>query len=142
MKPPDWEAQWRLALRWFQVAETDVLAARFCMDGKPPLIGIAAYHCQQAAEKILKGLLIRAARPVRKTHNLDAIADEVIASTEGIADRIAFCRIFTSWGMLGRYPQAGQPDTEPPTAEQVGETAKGLAQLLEFARHLGSKTET
>jgi hypothetical protein len=37
----------------------------------PPALGEAAYHCQQAAEKLVKDLLVAAAVAFRKTHDID-----------------------------------------------------------------------
>jgi hypothetical protein len=36
----------------------DVAAARLCLTPAEPLMGIVAYHCQQAAEKLMKAALI------------------------------------------------------------------------------------
>jgi HEPN domain len=37
--------------------------------------GQGAYNCQQAAEKLIKGLLVLAAAPFRKTHDLDELSE-------------------------------------------------------------------
>ena len=43
--------------RWLGVAAEDSRVARACLGMDPPALGIAADLCQQAAEKILNGLL-------------------------------------------------------------------------------------
>ena len=50
--------QSELARRWLETAGRDLLAARNCIDGPHFLPGIAAYHCQQAGEKLVKAALI------------------------------------------------------------------------------------
>ncbi len=46
------------------------------MTGTPPLLSVSAFHCQQAAEKLLKAALVRAGVRPRKTHDLTSLADE------------------------------------------------------------------
>jgi HEPN domain-containing protein len=40
---------------WLARADEDLRAVRPCLDAPPPVLGVAAYHCQQAAEKLIKG---------------------------------------------------------------------------------------
>ena len=42
------------AKAWLAKADEDLAAIRACLDAERPLLGIAAYHCQQAAEKLIK----------------------------------------------------------------------------------------
>lgn len=142
MTPPDWQGQWLLASTWLDVAEADARVAGLCLGAQPPLAGIAAYHCQQAAEKILKGLLIRVARPIRRTHDLDVIAEDVVASMPSVGARIAFCRPLTAWGSLGRYPLVGEADVQPPSPDQVRQALRSLTDLLAFARQSGPASGT
>jgi HEPN domain-containing protein len=65
----------REAASWLAIAREDVRVARGCMSLNPPAYGVAAYHCQQAAEKLVKGLLVAASTPFRKTHDMDELAD-------------------------------------------------------------------
>ena len=37
---------------WLQKAAEDLRAAAHARSASPPLLGIAAFHCQQAAEKV------------------------------------------------------------------------------------------
>lgn len=61
------------AERWLGVAAEDSRVARACLDIDPPALGIAAYLCQQAAEKILKGMLIVAEVEFTLTHDLERL---------------------------------------------------------------------
>lgn len=71
---PELEAERRLeAARWLAVAVSDVRIAGVALELGPPLPGVAAYHCQQAAEKLMKGLLVLAGAPFAKTHDLEKI---------------------------------------------------------------------
>jgi HEPN domain-containing protein len=56
--------QWEEALLWLDEAEQDILAAGILLD---KVVDQSAFHVQQAAEKILKALLVARRRDVRKT---------------------------------------------------------------------------
>lgn len=45
-------------LPWLAVVERDLKAARNCLFGPEPTEEAAAYHCQQAAEKLVKAVLV------------------------------------------------------------------------------------
>lgn len=42
---------------WLAKADRELASARRLLDGNPPYLDTAVYHCQQAAEKALKALL-------------------------------------------------------------------------------------
>ena len=45
-------------LPWLAVVERDLKAARNCLFGPEPTEEAATYHCQQAAEKLVKAILV------------------------------------------------------------------------------------
>ena len=66
------------ALEWIAKAERDLEAAKrmiICLD---PLLDTGAYHCQQAAEKALKGWLTFRSVSVTKTHDLVHLVRECV----------------------------------------------------------------
>ncbi|NUO84265.1 HEPN domain-containing protein, partial [candidate division KSB1 bacterium] len=44
-----------VAQEWFKIAESDLASAIFLQNLHPLPVEIICYHCQQAAEKYLKG---------------------------------------------------------------------------------------
>ncbi|MGA2723187.1 MAG: HEPN domain-containing protein [Bryobacteraceae bacterium] len=54
---------------WFAKAFNDLRAAEALTATTPPLFDEAVFHCQQAAEKALKGFLACNGCAFRKTHN-------------------------------------------------------------------------
>lgn len=56
--------------RWLKRADIDLTAIRNLLYGPEPSAESAAYHCQQAAEKIMKAGLITAGLHPPKEHNL------------------------------------------------------------------------
>jgi HEPN domain-containing protein len=73
------DARAREVAEWLGRARADIRAADVDLAAQPPLLGDAAFHCQQAAEKALKGLLTCNDRVFEKTHDIEPL---VIASLE------------------------------------------------------------
>jgi HEPN domain-containing protein len=114
--PPD-SVRIAEARPWFVKAEHDIRAASVLLAATPPLLGEAAYHCQQAAEKSLKGYLSWHDLPFGKTHDLAAIGGLCVtndASLESVCQRADRLSVF-AWAF--RYP--GDPDE--PTRIEVEE---------------------
>ncbi|SDC62474.1 MULTISPECIES: HEPN domain-containing protein [unclassified Candidatus Frackibacter] len=55
---------------WFTLAEKDLKSAQFLKDMHPASLGIICYHCQQSAEKYLKGYMIFQNEKIIRTHDL------------------------------------------------------------------------
>lgn len=77
MIPPDGDHR-LIARRWVLVADRDIRSAEACLGGADPIPEAAAYHCQQAAEKLIKGLLVLAQTHFRKTHDMEVLRDVVV----------------------------------------------------------------
>jgi HEPN domain-containing protein len=74
--------------RWFAIANRDIRSAHACLNADPSIPETAAYHCQQAVEKLAKGLLVLAQVPFRKTHDLVALRDLVVAHFPDLAESL------------------------------------------------------
>ena len=71
----DAEAKSQLTREWLVKAQHDLRAARCLSVENPPILDVAIYHCQQAAEKALKGLLVYSDFRFGKTHELKVLVD-------------------------------------------------------------------
>jgi len=58
------------AKEWFKIAESDLSSAAFLQEMRPTPVEIICYHCQQSAEKYLKGFLSLKEEEIQKTHDL------------------------------------------------------------------------
>ena len=58
---------------WLSRAKLDLRAAERLLQSEPALVEPALFHCQQAAEKALKGYLVWSDRTFSKTHDLIAL---------------------------------------------------------------------
>lgn len=116
---------------WLARADEDLRAVRLCLDARPPLLGVAAYHCQQAAEKLIKGLLVLAAMAFRKTHDLDELSEAAVAAHPHLEPLLAHLRVRTYWGFAFRYPMPGESEAgqQPPKPAEIEETLGHLSDL-------------
>ena len=64
---------------WFRKAKADLRAAEHALLAQPPLLEDLFFHCQQVAEKALKGFLVWNSQPFRKTHSLEEIGELCLA---------------------------------------------------------------
>ena len=79
MNADEIEIRRREAARWLAIAEEDLRVSRGCLKLEIPAPGSAAYHCQQAAEKVVKGLLVIAGAAFTRTHDMDELVDLALA---------------------------------------------------------------
>ena len=107
--------QRREAGRWLAVAAADMRAVRLCLEADEPMLGIAAYHCQQAAEKVVKGMLVMAGIPFAKTHDMARLGDLAASRYADFMPLLAEIGRLTIWGYAYRYPSLEDvPEPEPP----------------------------
>lgn len=100
---------------WFQKAANDLRGAEIDLAASPPLIEDALFHCQQAAEKALKGFLTAHDRPFRKTHDLDELGRACEEIDSSLRSALLPARDLTIFAWEFRYPGA----TAVPTMDEA-----------------------
>ena len=80
MKSSDPHARWEAVEDRLAVAREGRRVAAVCLATDPTLRGVAAFHCQQAVEKLLKGFLMLAGKRSPKTHSLEQLGAMAQAS--------------------------------------------------------------
>lgn len=89
---------------WFDFANKDISSAKYLLDMRPVPIEIICYHCEQAAEKVLKGYLIHQDVEPPRTHDLRLIC-KMCADIDETFDEISqSCVNLTPYGVQPRYP--------------------------------------
>ena len=101
--------------RWLAKAERDLYAARTGMGADPPLLDDAAFHCQQAVEKVLKAFLVGHGQSFRKTHLLVEIGMQCVEVDSSLLLLVERVRPLTDYAWRFRYPG----ETEIPTEEEA-----------------------
>ena len=110
---------------WLMKSHRDLGAARRLLEGGKAYSDIAVYHCQQAAEKAIKGYLTYRDIVFEKTHNLVALLAFCIP-LEPKFDRLEeAAEILTPYATEFRYPG----DVTEPSKE---ETQQALAMAENF----------
>ena len=66
-------AKLELVRNWLTIAYHDLAAAKKLSTGSDPYFDVAVYHCQQAAEKAVKGFLVFHDQPFEKTHDIGVL---------------------------------------------------------------------
>lgn len=119
MKGADPRARWEAVNDWLAVAQMDRRGAEVLLAADPPEVGLAAYHCQQAAEKLLKGFLTLAGRRGGKTRALDALGGAAARSFPEIAELAAAVKGWSGWAVDFRYPARKGRAKQPPEVEEL-----------------------
>ena len=103
MQPLDPEAE-SLLRQWIEKADADLeVARRMAAEAADNLRirEIVGFHCQQAAEKYLKGLLTRCQIEFPKTHDIKTLLQ---LAGDPVADSLSGARWLTPFGVEIRYP--------------------------------------
>jgi HEPN domain-containing protein len=77
------EAKKNLVRSWLTKARHDLGSAQLLANEANPYLDTAIYHCQQAAEKVLKAFLVYHDTDFEKKHNLSVLVD-LCAAIESI----------------------------------------------------------
>jgi len=107
-------------LGWLARARMDLRGAEVDLAASPPLCGDAAFHCQQAIEKVLKAFLTWHDQPFRKTHDLVELGGQAAQLASELEPLLRSTAPLTEYAWRFRYP--GEP-AEP----SVGEARAALA---------------
>lgn len=94
----------KVANEWFQYADTDLEAAKFLKTMRPTPLGIICYHCQQSAEKYLKGFVAFNGGEIQRTHDLVSLNKMCASFYSDFNDILNDCINLTDYGVQTRYP--------------------------------------
>jgi HEPN domain-containing protein len=124
MSAADPQDIWSTVEQWIAHARSDRRAADACLNAHPPLLDAASFHCQQAAEKLLKAALVWAEVPFRKTHDLVELGTAVAGIHPFLTGVVAIVEPWTTWNIAYRYPGDDVHDSLP--SPEVILTALGV----------------
>ena len=89
---------------WLGKAANDLRGAHIDLDADPPFIEDALFHCQQAAEKTLKGFLTAHDTPFKKTHDLDELGRACLELDSSLSKSVQLATPLTVFAWEFRYP--------------------------------------
>jgi len=102
---------------WLRNAARDLRAAKHDLAAIPPLLADAAFHCQQAVEKVFKAFLMWHSVPFRKTHSLEELGEQCLDVNSTLRALIDCAVPLTEYAWQFRYPG----DPEEPSFDEVKE---------------------
>jgi HEPN domain-containing protein len=110
---------------WVAKAENDLLNIRNNLASAKVPWDTVCFHAQQAAEKMLKALLVSQGRTLARTHDLVALLAEAVAAGHALESVEAECSLLAPYAVLLRYPAA-----LPEPTEQEGRDAVAAAERV------------
>ncbi len=124
--PPELTPKEQVVRGWLAKASNDLESARCLLDRQAPILDTACFHCQQAAEKALKALLILHEREPPRTHSIGVLLDVGVDCDRRLAGLRADCEWLTAYAVETRYPDSAAE----PTLEKAGEALRGAEELF------------
>lgn len=121
-------AREELVRSWLIKAHRDLLSAHELASAKMPLLDTAAYHCQQAAEKAVKGYLLFHDVRFEKSHDIVLLVWQAIDVDPSFSALIEIARLLTPLAVEFRYPG----DFVEPEQEEFQEAYTAAQSLYAF----------
>ena len=98
-------------LEWFRFADMDLALAEYVVSMHPQPLESICYHCQQAAEKYLKGFLLAKGMMPPRTHECQQLCDMCVAIDPAFEELDDACETLTQYGVQPRYPHKMEIET-------------------------------
>ncbi|HEU0264691.1 MAG TPA: HEPN domain-containing protein, partial [Geobacterales bacterium] len=117
-----------LVKSWLIKAYRDLLSARELAEAAAPLLDTAAYHCQQAAEKAIKGYLLFHDVRFEKSHDIELLVSQAKTVDQGFSACVEAARLLTPLAVEYRYPG----DYVEPEPEEYREAFHAAQTIFDF----------
>jgi HEPN domain-containing protein len=98
------EAKRQLIQSWLIKAQHDLASAHILAAHDSPLLDTAIYHCQQAAEKAVKGFLVFCDQEFERVHDVEALIKAATPYQAGFSAWAEVGRLLTPYARMFRYP--------------------------------------
>ena len=137
MRTPE-QVKWDFVQQWLGKAQQDLRAAKVLLSGELEDFDPVGFHAQQAAEKLIKAVLVRHQIEFPKTHDLARLRKLLAQVDRALAGSLAPLDALTPFGVEFRYPGSAQIVTHDQgsqllqLAEDLRETV--LAHLAPYLR--------
>lgn len=122
------EAQRDEVKHWLTKSQRDLQAAQILLSSETYVLDSAVYHCQQAAEKALKGYLAHQKLELVKTHDLTELIKLCIPFSSTFECLKAAAKTLTPYASELRYPE-DYIETDTTEAKQA---VKMAVQIVNF----------
>ena len=113
---------------WIAKASQDLGAAEWLLASPDPFYSPVGFHCQQAAEKVLKAYLTWRDEPFEKTHSLVALVGKCLPFDAAFQALRTATTTLTPYAITARYPG----DLAELTETEAKEALELARQVKEF----------
>lgn len=118
-----------LAREWLNYARNDLRVAKHLTTMEPPPCETICFHCQQTAEKALKGFLVFNSQEPPRTHDLELLRQICGAMGPDFSAYEDACKQLTAYAVVVRYPNELQVQLED--AEMAIKNAASILASIE-----------
>lgn len=115
---------------WLVKADNDARSAKALAALPAPILDTAGYHCQQAAEKALKSLMLFHRLSLLKTHDLTLLVQTLSAVEPQSAFHTPAAQYLTPFATLFRYPAGG--GVNDPTSAEFAQAYHYAMDVMQF----------
>lgn len=115
---------------WLIKAHSDLRSARALVALPDPATDTAIYHCQQSAEKALKGYLALRDRPLERTHDLERLLELAAALDPAFAPLETQADLLNPYATAFRYP--GMMSVLFPSVAEVNTAIEHAQAIYDF----------
>lgn len=95
---------------WYSKANDDLIGARSLWSTSNPRVWLlVGFHCQQAAEKAMKGFLLFNGKRIQKGprgHSIEELSQDVVGLAPELTDLLRQAAELTPYAVQFRYPDA------------------------------------
>lgn len=117
-----------LVKSWLDMALRDLESAERLTSGPDPIFDTAFYHCQQAAEKAIKGWLVHNNQRFEKIHDLRVLVSIAETVEPRFGEVLEEAERLTPYATLYRYPGYDQS----PDAFEFDQAYRDAEKIVEF----------
>ena len=115
------------ARAWMMKEWRDLETARRVAENESPFYDVAAYHCQQAAEKAVKAFLAHHGKPFERTHDIEVLTDVAAEVNADFSQLAEAADALTPYATRFRYPNATFAiEPQPAECEEALEHARAI----------------
>ena len=123
-----------LSRGWLLKAYSDLDTARQIGGLPDGHLDAGIYHCQQAAEKTLKGFLVFHGKPFEKVHDLGKIIEQAARVDPAFRQHEEAADLLTPYSVAYRYPN--EQGFLEPSREEFDEALKHAQTIYDFVVNL------
>lgn len=122
------DAKRSLVRKWLTKSRRDLLSARQLARGSEPYLDTAIYHCQQCAEKAIKGWLVYHDQSFEKTHDLRLLVTIASEIEPEFSEWFDVAEQVSPYATAYRYPG----ETLEPTKDEFQHAYKAAGRFYDF----------